>query len=83
MFSLMLNCWLENTNQTVSQIGMKVNVGGMIEITNDNPITALDFAEGGNESITVRGWAFDPNTPDESVTIHIYMQLIKDLDIIH
>ena len=44
-----------------------------VNITNDNPITALDFAKGGNESITVRGWAFDPNTPDESVTIHIYI----------
>ena len=32
MFFLMLNYWLENANQTVSQIEMKVNVGGMIEM---------------------------------------------------
>ena len=32
MFSLMLNYWLENANQTVLQIEMKVNVDGMIEM---------------------------------------------------
>lgn len=54
--------------------GSNVLIGTpVVNISNDNPITALDVAEGGNGCITIRGWAFDPNVPAESLTIHIYV----------
>ena len=33
----------------------------------------LDSATGGVNSITVSGWAYDPDTPNETLTVHIYV----------
>jgi len=37
------------------------------------PVCAYDVATGGVNSVYVRGWAYDPDTPNESVNIHVYM----------
>ena len=37
------------------------------------PVCAYDVATGGVNSVYVRGWAFDPDTPDKSVQIQVYM----------
>ena len=37
------------------------------------PVCAYDVATGGVNSVYVRGWAYDPDTPNESVQIQVYM----------
>lgn len=37
------------------------------------PVCAYDVATGGVNSVYVRGWAFDPDTPNESVRVQVYM----------
>ena len=38
-----------------------------------DPAGSLDDAAGGLETITVRGWAVDPDQPTESVAVHVYV----------
>jgi len=40
---------------------------------NQDPRGDLDFADGGNGTVTVRGWAFDPDAPSQSIDVHIYI----------
>lgn len=40
---------------------------------NQDPKGDLDFASGGEGCFTVRGWAFDPDVPNQSITVHIYI----------
>jgi len=37
------------------------------------PVSAYDVATGGVNSVQVVGWAYDPDTPSESLEIHVYM----------
>ena len=47
----------------------EVSIGGGDSV----PVCAYDVATGGLNSVYVRGWAFDPDTPNESVQIQVYM----------
>ena len=38
-----------------------------------NPEGFLDSVDGGEGCVTVEGWAYDPDTPNEAVEIHVYM----------
>ncbi|MBR2528039.1 MAG: GBS Bsp-like repeat-containing protein [Blautia sp.] len=40
----------------------------------NQPIAALDFVEGGEGTVSVAGWAFDPDNPSQSLGIHVYLQ---------
>ena len=40
---------------------------------NSDPIATLDSITTGNHTITIRGWAFDPDTPSASIGVHIYI----------
>ena len=42
-------------------------------LSNNNPVGYLDSATGGEKCVTVTGWAYDADTPEESCEIHIYM----------
>lgn len=46
---------------------------GINVISNRNPEGALDNCEGGNQTIYVRGWAKDPDHPDQSLSVHVYI----------
>ncbi len=37
------------------------------------PIAAVDVVEGGEGTIHVRGWAFDPDVPSQQLEIHVYV----------
>ena len=41
--------------------------------TNSDPIGVLDSITASNHTITIRGWAFDPDTPSQSIVIHVYI----------
>lgn len=43
------------------------------EATEQAPLITLDAAEGGENTVHIRGWAFDPDTPDASLAIHVYI----------
>ena len=47
----------------------EVTIGGGDSV----PVCAYDVATGGVNSVYVRGWAYDPDTPDESVQIQVYI----------
>ncbi|MCI9533051.1 MAG: leucine-rich repeat protein [Lachnospiraceae bacterium] len=38
-----------------------------------SPIGSIDVVTGENNSIRVRGWAFDPQNPSESIHVHVYV----------
>jgi hypothetical protein len=39
----------------------------------DAPRGTLDAVSGGVSTISVRGWAYDPNVPTASITVHVYV----------
>ena len=39
----------------------------------NNPVGYLDSVEGGEGCVTLSGWAYDADTPNEAVEIHVYM----------
>lgn len=39
---------------------------------NRQPMESLDSATGSTGTVTVRGWAFDPDSPNTSLSVHIY-----------
>lgn len=41
--------------------------------TSNNPIGYADEISGGNGYVYVRGWTFDPDEPDASLEIHVYI----------
>ncbi len=43
------------------------------EVPEVNPIYAVDCCIGGNKSIYIYGWAFDPDSPSTSLNIHVYV----------
>ena len=45
----------------------------ILEPSKHNPVGYLDSAEGGAGCVTVKGWAYDVDTPNEACEIHIYM----------
>ena len=42
-------------------------------LSNNNPVGYLDSATGGEKCVTVTGWAYDADTPEEPCEVHIYM----------
>lgn len=38
-----------------------------------NPVGYLDAATGGDGTVTVRGWAYDPDNPSASIEVHVYV----------
>ncbi len=40
---------------------------------NSEPVGNLETASGGNKTITIKGWAYDPDDPSKSVEIHAYV----------
>ena len=40
---------------------------------NNMATSCIDICEGGNMSVRVAGWAFDKDTPSQSLTIHVYV----------
>ena len=38
-----------------------------------NPIGSVDGAQGGERSIHVSGWAYDPDDPSQSIEVHVYV----------
>ena len=72
------------TNKTGSQsvYVYAINVGGgdntllgskTVNISNPNPVGALDIVEGKCGQVFVRGWAFDPNDTSKALSIHVYV----------
>ncbi len=41
--------------------------------SNQTPIGCVDSVTGGTESVTVRGWAYDPDSPSTSIDVHVYI----------
>ena len=41
--------------------------------TDRSPVADINHIIGGADSIAIRGWAFDADTPDQSVAIHVYV----------
>ncbi len=41
--------------------------------TNADPIGSYDTCVGGTGTITITGWAYDPDTPSQSIAIHVYV----------
>lgn len=41
--------------------------------SNQDPRGDLDFAYGGDGTVTVSGWAFDPDISSQSINVHIYV----------
>ena len=44
-----------------------------VTIKQDNPIGCIDGVSGGKNTITVSGWAYDPNVSGESIDVHVYV----------
>lgn len=40
---------------------------------NHSPVGYVDSVEGGVNSVTIRGWAFDPDDPNASIGVHFYI----------
>lgn len=40
---------------------------------NHAPVGCLDSATGGNGTITVKGWAYDPEASGDSIKVHVYI----------
>jgi len=71
-------------NNCMIHWGRTININSVIgfyhasnwqEIYNDGntpPTLTLDAATGGTGQVTVQGWAFDPDSPSTSLSIHIY-----------
>lgn len=38
-----------------------------------SPVGVVDTVEGGIRKIKVRGWAYDPESPDSSIDVHVYV----------
>ena len=53
------------------------NVTGVVRFftgpVNHDPIACFDGAEGGEGTVHVTGWAFDPDDPSASLTMHVYV----------
>ncbi len=66
-YHIVWNYWEEGTVYTT------------VQLTADNsladkaPVGALDAAVGGNDSITVKGWALDTDTPKQAVTVDVHV----------
>lgn len=43
------------------------------EPVNHDPVGTFDSADGGAGTVHVRGWAFDPDNPSASLTVHVYI----------
>lgn len=43
------------------------------ENVNVDPEGVVDVIEGGYGTVRVKGWAYDPNTPNQSIKIHVYV----------
>ncbi len=40
---------------------------------NKDPLGAFDLCSGGTGTIRLAGWAFDPDTPSASISVHVYI----------
>ncbi|MCD8090452.1 MAG: M23 family metallopeptidase, partial [Clostridiales bacterium] len=49
------------------------------ETINSGPVGNVDEATGGIGTLYVKGWAYDPDTPSESLEIHVYIYNTNDL----
>lgn len=74
-----------NAVGTEHHLWYKVSYNGITGYTSENnltcitkyadntPLAVCDEVTGGEGSVRISGWAFDPDTPGESVTIHVYI----------
>lgn len=60
------------TKHRISGFG-EIEYGDNYQPANKLPIGAFDLAESSNGNLRVRGWAFDPDSPSDSIEIHVYV----------
>ena len=39
----------------------------------NNPVLVVSYAYGGSGTLTVKGWAYDPDVPSQSIDVHVYV----------
>ncbi len=72
----MLGYWYVGDYQistTPATVSIEVEEAEPIQQNNHDPIGCVDSIEGGDGTVHVAGWAFDPDNPEASLTIHVYI----------